>query len=573
METTQTKTKCVLYARKSTEEDDQQIMSIEAQLFELREYASRERIEIVKVFTEAKSAKKPGRDGFAKMIEYIESSSESLGILAWHPDRLARNSVDGGKIIYLVDINRIASLRFPQFWFEPTPQGKFMLQVAFGQSKYFSDNLVENVKRGIRQKIRRGEWLTLAPFGYVNNYKTKNIEPDKVKSRVIKRAFEEYATGTYALKSLADFLADHGVVQKKGTPLAKVSVVKMLTNRAYLGFIKHRGEWHNGNFEPILSPTLFEAVQKVLTSRKKPRKSKVALPFAFTGFAKCGECGCAITAQYATNRFGTRYTYYRCTKKNGKCAQPYTQEKVLAAQLQTLLQSVSLPFSEIEEMDKQITAWEKESISEKGSVVQNLKEKIRANEEKLNKLVSVFLDGDIEREMYLARKDLLMREKAGLLESETNFGQQRKNWVEPLRSFVLSLKQATDLEKTSNHLEWKKFFQKIGSNPEIKDKTVSIRWGELWDFTASAVGGKGFGENQSAILASAKSLHILNSEQVTTGARERIRTSKPLRALPPQGSASASFATRAQFLKYIVLLVLVQSVNFSYRMVILSLFP
>jgi len=80
------------------------------------------------------------------------------------------------------------------------------------------------------------------------------------------------------------------------------------------------------------------------------------------------------------------------------------------------------------------------------------------------------------------------------------------------------LKQAADLEKTSNHLEWKKFFQKIGSNPEIKNKTVSIRWGELWDFTASAVGGKGFGENQSAILASAKSLHILNSEQVTTGA-------------------------------------------------------
>ena len=93
METTQTKTKCVLYARKSTEEDDQQIMSIEAQLFELREYASRERIEIVKVFTEAKSAKKPGRDQFAKMIEYIETSNEPLGILAWHPDRLARNSV------------------------------------------------------------------------------------------------------------------------------------------------------------------------------------------------------------------------------------------------------------------------------------------------------------------------------------------------------------------------------------------------------------------------------------------------------------------------------------------------
>ena len=516
METTQTKTKCVLYARKSTEEDDQQIMSIEAQLFELREYASRERIEIVKVFTEAKSAKKPGRDGFAKMIAYIEASSEPLGILSWHPDRLARNSVDGGKIIYLIDINRIASLRFPQFWFEPTPQGKFMLQVAFGQSKYFSDNLVENVKRGIRQKIRRGEWLTLAPFGYVNNLKTKNIEPDKVKSRVIKRAFEEYATGTYTLKSLSDFLADHGVVQKKGTPLAKVSVVKMLTNRAYLGFIKHRGEWHNGNFEPILSPTLFEAVQKVFAERKKPRKQKMFLPFAFTGFAKCGECGCAITAQYATNRFGSKYTYYRCTKKNGKCKQPYLQEKALSAQLQTLLQSVSLPFSEIEEMDKQITAWEKESISEKGNVAQNLKDKLSEIQIKLDKLVTIYLDEDIERKIYLERKDILMMQKIKLEESLTNFGQQRKNWVEPLRSFVLSLKEAVEIEKTSNHLKWKKFFQKIGSNPEIKDKTVSIRWGELWDFTASAVGGKGFEKIDSAILASAKSLQILNPNLVLT---------------------------------------------------------
>src|SRR3989344_8065745 len=127
METTQTKTKCVLYARKSTEEDDQQIMSIEAQLFELREYAQRERIEVVKVFTEAKSAKKPGRDQFAKMIGYIESSSESLGILSWHPDRLARHSVDGGKIIYLVDTGIILEMKFPTFWFDPTPQGKFML--------------------------------------------------------------------------------------------------------------------------------------------------------------------------------------------------------------------------------------------------------------------------------------------------------------------------------------------------------------------------------------------------------------------------------------------------------------
>ena len=168
------KPKYFLYARKSTEDDDKQVMSIEAQLFELREFARKENIEILKEFQESKSAKKPGRQMFGEMMLQIENM-DGVGILAWHPDRLARNSIDGGRIIYAVDTTKIVSLRFPTFWFEPTPQGLFMLQVAFGQSKYYSDNLKQNVERGIRQKVRRGEWLTKGPRGYVNNPKTRNI--------------------------------------------------------------------------------------------------------------------------------------------------------------------------------------------------------------------------------------------------------------------------------------------------------------------------------------------------------------------------------------------------------------
>jgi len=221
------KPKYFLYARKSTEDDDHQIMSIEAQVFELREFAKKENLEILEEFTEAKSAKKPGREKFNEMMAKIEKS-DGVGILAWHPDRLARNSVDGGKIIYLVDTSKIVSLRFPTFWFEPTPQGLFMLQVAFGQSKYYSDNLIENIKRGIRQKLRRGEWLTKAPFGYVNNSKTRKIEPDPVKSKIIVKAFEEFSTGKHTFGSLAEFLAELGITTKYGTPLAKASVQEFL---------------------------------------------------------------------------------------------------------------------------------------------------------------------------------------------------------------------------------------------------------------------------------------------------------------------------------------------------------
>src|ERR1035438_3060948 len=125
-----------VYARKSSEDEEKQVMSIEAQRFEIKELAVRLNLNVTGIFQESRSAKIPGRPEFNRMIEKINASKTPIGILAWHPDRLARNSIDGGQIIYLIDIKKIAALTFSTFWFEPTPQGLFMLQIAFGQSKY-----------------------------------------------------------------------------------------------------------------------------------------------------------------------------------------------------------------------------------------------------------------------------------------------------------------------------------------------------------------------------------------------------------------------------------------------------
>ena len=472
------KPKYFLYARKSTEEDDQQIMSIEAQLFELREFAQRENIEILEEFTESKSAKKPGREKFNYMIERIEDG-EAEGILAWHPDRLARNSVDGGKIIYLVDIGKIVSLRFPTFWFEPTPQGKFMLQVAFGQSKYYSDNLIENINRGIRQKVRRGEWLTKAPFGYTNNFKTRNIEPHPDISKIVVRAFEEFATSKYTMGSLALFLAEElGVETKNRTPLAKASIAQMLANRAYLGFTHHHGEYFPGSFAPILEPTLFDAVQEVLRRRSRPRKSKVQHNFPFRGLLTCGECGSSITAQYAQGN-GGQYRYYRCTKKKGYCSQKYLQEKDLATQLQARLKSVALSDEQTSKMLGQVDEWQKDEVCSSQEIGQNLKIKQKETQAKLDKLVSLYIDGDVEKESYLVKKEELLKSKLSLANKLTDFG-RGKNWLEPLRNWILDASKAEKLSHSDSFSDVKVFVQKIGSNPTLLDKTFSVSLKQPW---------------------------------------------------------------------------------------------
>jgi len=142
-----------LYVRKSTDEEGYQVLSIEAQITELKEFAERENLEISEVFIEKKTAKIPGREIFNEMISRIETSKIPSGILAWHPDRLSRNSIDGGRIIYLLDIGKLAGLKFLTFSFENTPAGKFFLSIALSNAKYYIDNLSENVKRGKSPKI------------------------------------------------------------------------------------------------------------------------------------------------------------------------------------------------------------------------------------------------------------------------------------------------------------------------------------------------------------------------------------------------------------------------------------
>src|SRR3989338_10230781 len=107
--------KFFLYARKSTDVEDKQILSIEAQLTELRAYAKAEGLNVIEELIEKQSAKIPGRPIFNDMLNRIESG-EANGIVSWNPDRLARNSVDGGRIIYLLDCGHLAMLKFPTFW-------------------------------------------------------------------------------------------------------------------------------------------------------------------------------------------------------------------------------------------------------------------------------------------------------------------------------------------------------------------------------------------------------------------------------------------------------------------------
>ncbi|MFA6917650.1 MAG: recombinase family protein [Candidatus Gracilibacteria bacterium] len=472
--------KYYLYARKSTDEDDRQVLSIEAQITELREFAHKENIEIVKEFVESKTAKAPGRPIFNKMISGIENG-EVMGILAWHPDRLARNSVDGGKIIYLIDEAKIGALKFPTFWFDTTPQGKFMLNIAFGQSKYYIDNLSENIKRGIRQKLRRGELPSLAPVGYLNELRHHTIVKDPERWLAVKKMFEAYAKGDYTLEDLQKLSLSLGLVSRRtGKALVLARIDHLLRNPFYYGVFNHKGELYQASHEPIISKKLFDKVQRVIETHGKPRKTKEIESFVFRKLFTCGECGRMVTAEKKIKPSGRTYIYYRCTKKNRVCHQKYLEEKELVLQLNELFREVSIRESWKENMLKKWEQEYKEVSTSSSSSASQVKQELQQLEEKQIRLLDAYLDQTITNEEYTDSKKKILNRKIEIKEDLKETGGRGLHWLELFREWIISAHQALSVADTENLEEKRSFLQKIGSNFLLTGQKVACGLQNPW---------------------------------------------------------------------------------------------
>ncbi|HEX8167170.1 MAG TPA: recombinase family protein [Beijerinckiaceae bacterium] len=340
--------KYFIYCRKSTEAEDRQALSIESQLSSLRKaFGANPDVEIAHVYEEAFSAKAPGRPLFEEMLSRIERA-EAAGIVAWAPDRLARNSIDGGRLIYLLDRGVLRDLKFATSTFENTSQGKFMLQIMFGQSKYYSDALSENVRRGNRTKIEKGWRPNSAPLGYRNDPTTKTIVPDPTHFPLIRRIFDLILTGAANPRQIASIARDQWgfrtPIRKRsgGRPLARSTIYRILENPFYAGLIRWGGELFPGKHIPVISIAEFEQVRAILRRAAQPRSKRYTFPY--TGLIRCGACGLSVTAEHKINRLGRRYVYYHCSRQRpGGCPEPYLEVRALEQQLVDFLRTISLP--------------------------------------------------------------------------------------------------------------------------------------------------------------------------------------------------------------------------------------
>ena len=470
--------KFFVYARKSTDDEDRQILSIEAQLAELREYAAKESIEVAQEYVEAMTAKHPGRPVFNQMVKAVEKG-QAQGILAWHPDRLARNSVDGGWLVHLLDIGKLAALRFPTFWFEPTPQGKLVLSIALGMAKYYVDQLSEVVKRGFRQKVRNGWFPGRPPVGYLNEPRARTIVIDQDKAPLVRRLFEEYATGSHTFEDFLQFAGEWRLTSFNGGPIYKSIIPRILSDPFYTGVFRFKGELHDGKHEPLISRRLFDEVQDIMRRKGRNHQNHVEDRLPFLGLMKCHVCESGVTAQRQKG-----HHYYCCTRKKGPCTQTkYAREELLAEALSAAIRRVSLSDEHTAIVTADMDRWQDQARETTATSIARRRERLAGLEAKLQRLLDVYLEDSISREEYTARKEGLIAEKTRLMEELTETERKGNSWIEPMRAFITQCNRARSLADASDMTEMAGFARKTGLNLRLMGACAEPEGGkgaEIW---------------------------------------------------------------------------------------------
>lgn len=470
------------------------MLSIDAQLRELKEFAVKEKLEIIEVFSEAKSAKAPGRKVFNQMLEALKQG-QADGILVWNPDRLSRNSRDGGEIIFLIDQGYIKDLKFPTYFYDSSPHGKFNLSLAFGFSKLFLDNLVQNVKRGIREKIKRCEFPGLPPRGYLNNPKTRAIDAHPEYFDLVRVLLEKFALGKITISEIRDRLFQNGITTRSGEPIHHSTVTDMLRNPFYYGVFRLKGELYSGSHPAMISKETFDQIQyrlddhwPVVKSSEEQRKQK---GFLFDEPAKCGECGHAITREYHKKASGLEFRYYRCTRKSKtcNCKQKPINEKDLANQVESLLSEIALNDDWYEWSMDIITGWKQEEEANLDEQLQEFKTIIAENETKLERLLDLYIEGGLTNDEYKYRKNKLINSNTEIQDKISQLESQASYKFEPLALALKTSNQAFHAISSKNYSQMFQILKSIGLNRKLLDKKLNLDLVRPYCFFRESVSG------------------------------------------------------------------------------------
>ena len=409
-------TKAVILARVS-DKDQEDGYSIDAQKYRLKEYCNCKGLEILKIFEFSESSTVGNRKKFTEAIEFTKKQKEIIAIITDKVDRLQRSYRETVLLEDLIAKERIQlhfiteNLIIHQ---GSTSQEKMIWNMHVMIAQGYVDSLRDNVNRSIAQKLRSGEWIGTAPIGYLNvkgdgkRARHGTIIVDKLRAPLVKRLFEEYATGTHTIEEMRKRAKQWGLKNSRGNQgnLCLSHVHEIIQNPFYYGVmrVKKTGKQYPHIYPPIISKETFDTCQKIrLGHNKKPFKYG-AKEFVFRGLITCATTGRVVTADTKVKKYKNgdigRWTYLRAWNPNNPKKRIFMKEDKIIAEVQKIFDEMKLEPELLKKLVEMIRSSEDDQREYVNLRTKELNVESTKIKNRMDRLTDIFLDGDIDKNTY-----------------------------------------------------------------------------------------------------------------------------------------------------------------------------
>lgn len=479
----------VIYARKSTESDDRQVLSIDSQVQELKLLALRRGLQVDEVLTESRSAKAPGRQVFGSLMRRVEKG-EIAGIFCWKMDRLARNHFDTGQVLQALADKKIEHVITAERTYTADGNDRFLGNFEFGIATKFIDDLRSNVKRGNRARFQRGLPNFRPPIGYLEDRSTgtTTTKTDPARFPLVRRMWDELLARRMNPMQIARAAEEWGLRTRKtarqgGKPLRFQYLYRLFSNPFYMGLIPLKsGETYKGAHLPMVTPDEFELAQEILG--RPGRTRPVRHTFAYAGMLACGLCGKSLVPEAHTKPSGKRFVYYRCRgRTNGKpCPNPCLPETALEAAILTDLRHLTLPPRAAQWIFENIKGKLEETLTQQVAARAGLEKTLADSMRESDALLTLKLRAQVDDQTFDRRRLLLLDTQAKLRLRLDQPAPPPEALLERLKGvfdFSSSLPQAF---QEGDAVRRRQIFRAVCANPTVKDRKALYKANEPWSF-------------------------------------------------------------------------------------------
>ena len=459
----------VLYVRKSSEDAEAQAKSLPDQIADCKEYANNHGLLLVgEPIQESKSAKKSGnRPLFSQMLKDIEKGKYDA-ILAWHPDRLSRNSLEAGMVVDMVDNGVIKDLRFPTFEFHNDSSGKLTLNMLFALSKQYSEHLSESVQRGVDSNLEQGKSGGMPKWGYIRDDVSGYYKPDK-NFKMIQKGWQMILNGASQMEVYRYWKMNNversTKLSRRNKHVRSYGVCESTANRIfhdpfYYGILEQGRNYVDlrvvtPNFKPMVTEEEFDQVQKMFRKdrgsiqsscyeNQKATHGKYFLPFRH--LIKCSVCGHYMIPARNRGHSGTYYLNYRCHNKACTRLKNNIRMHVIMDQLYEEFGRISQKYdftSFVDDMSEYANKKMQEFTVEKHELLGQKTQKQR----KIDDLAEKY--AELDKESPKAVKDKLKKDMADLQNDVVNIDERIKQIEAKIKN---PEKLRMTIEKFSNSL-------------------------------------------------------------------------------------------------------------------------